>query len=108
MLTPRKNESKGAVESAAPPVKPGKRVAAAKPDAVAVKKTTSKTSSAKPLKAKAAAAPQIAQQETTSDDIAKLAYLLWEARSITARGGTPEEDWLRAEALLRAGSTTVS
>lgn len=31
----------------------------------------------------------------TSDDIAKLAYAIWEARG--AAVGTPEEDWLRAE-----------
>ena len=31
----------------------------------------------------------------TNDDIAKLAYSYWEARGF--QGGSPEEDWLRAE-----------
>ena len=37
--------------------------------------------------------------ETVShEDIARLAYALWEARG---GGGSPEEDWLRAEEQLR-------
>ena len=41
----------------------------------------------------------------THDEIARLAYSYWEARG--GRGGSPEEDWLRAEAELRtrAGSS---
>jgi hypothetical protein len=31
----------------------------------------------------------------TSDEISKLAYSYWEARGF--QGGSPEEDWLRAE-----------
>jgi hypothetical protein len=33
------------------------------------------------------------------EEIARLAYSLWEARG--GEGGTPEEDWLRAEQELR-------
>jgi hypothetical protein len=49
------------------------------------------------------AAPQIAAataHEPTSDEIARLAYTYWEARGY--RGGSSEEDWLRAERELRA------
>ena len=35
-----------------------------------------------------------------SDEIAKLAYSYWEARG--CQGGSPEEDWLRAEQELSA------
>jgi hypothetical protein len=38
----------------------------------------------------------------TTDDIARLAYSYWEARGY--QGGSPEEDWLRAEAELRSQS----
>ena len=35
------------------------------------------------------------------EDIAVLAYSYWEARGF--QGGSPEEDWLRAEQELRSG-----
>jgi hypothetical protein len=35
------------------------------------------------------------------DEIAQLAYSYWEARGY--QGGSPEQDWLRAEHELRAG-----
>ena len=39
------------------------------------------------------------RRELTHEDIARLAYALWEARGCQA--GNPEEDWLRAEQELR-------
>jgi len=46
-------------------------------------------------------------QELSREDIARLAYALWEARG--CEGGNPEEDWLRAEQELRQRTpTTVS
>jgi hypothetical protein len=36
------------------------------------------------------------------ENIARLAYSYWEARG--CQGGSPEEDWLRAEQHLRAGN----
>jgi hypothetical protein len=36
----------------------------------------------------------------TFDEVAQLAYSYWEARGY--QGGTPEEDWLRAEHELRS------
>ncbi len=38
-------------------------------------------------------------RELSHEDIARLAYALWEARG--GQGGSPEEDWLRAEQELR-------
>ena len=34
-------------------------------------------------------------EDTIRDEIARLAYLFWEGRG--GAGGSPEEDWLRAE-----------
>jgi len=39
--------------------------------------------------------------EATTDDIARLAYHLWEERGCPI--GSPDEDWFRAEELLTAG-----
>ena len=113
------NQRDKSLERDVTPVKPGKSVSTPKPKAVkaakpldeaAEKKPTAakKSIAARPVKAKAADAPRIAQLEIAHEEIAKLAYLLWEARSMTQRAGSPEDDWSRAEALLRDGSTTVS
>jgi hypothetical protein len=42
----------------------------------------------------------VAVAAVSPDQIAKLAYLYWEARG--CQGGAPEEDWLRAERELLA------
>ena len=49
-----------------------------------------------------AAAMAVATAEYTpeSEEIARLAYSYWEARG--RQGGSPEEDWLRAEQELRS------
>jgi hypothetical protein len=39
--------------------------------------------------------------EIEPEEIARLAYWYWEARG--SQGGSPEEDWLRAERQLRVG-----
>jgi hypothetical protein len=50
-----------------------------------------------------AALPAISEQIIpVQDDIARLAYALWEARGGT--GGSAEEDWLRAEQEILARS----
>ncbi len=41
----------------------------------------------------------VVERELAHEDIARLAYALWEARG--CQGGNPEEDWLRAEQQLR-------
>ncbi len=52
------------------------------------------------------APPAAAQCEPTYDDISQQAYLYWEARGY--QGGSPEEDWLRAEQELRARVSTLT
>ena len=41
----------------------------------------------------------VSDRDLSREDIARLAYALWEARG--GQGGSPEEDWLRAEQELR-------
>ena len=43
-----------------------------------------------------------ADETSSTDDIAKLAYALWEARG--GNGGSAEDDWYRAEHEIRARS----
>lgn len=56
------------------------------------------------------AAPQsvaaVPVAEPQQADIAKLAFLYWEARGY--QGGSPEEDWLRAEQELRTRSAILT
>jgi Protein of unknown function (DUF2934) len=51
-------------------------------------------------------ASEITVSEPSRDQIAELAYLYWEARG--CQGGSPEEDWLRAEHDLRLRSTAAA
>jgi hypothetical protein len=44
--------------------------------------------------------------EVTRDDIARLAYTFWEQRG--GLGGSPDEDWLRAENELRDRISTAA
>jgi hypothetical protein len=57
-----------------------------------------------PLTPAAELVPQEGTLETeytpSYHEVAQLAYLYWEARG--CQGGSPEEDWLRAETELRA------
>jgi hypothetical protein len=48
----------------------------------------------------APAAPDAETQVLSANDIAALAYRLWQERGCPI--GSPEEDWLRAEELLTA------
>ena len=62
-----------------------------------------KPSTVEPVAAEETVAVSIAEiavaVEPTSEAIAALAYSYWEARG--CQGGSPEEDWLRAEQELR-------
>jgi hypothetical protein len=44
--------------------------------------------------------------DVSRDDIARLAYTLWEQRG--CQGTSPEEDWLRAENELRSRHSSVA
>jgi hypothetical protein len=85
-MASKKTSSKNIVVSAAPAT-PRKRTAHAR--SVKPAETPSLAETAAPV----AAAP-------SQDEIANLAYLYWEARG--CQGGSPEEDWLRAERELIA------
>jgi DUF2934 family protein len=58
-----------------------------------------KTSAKRATRTTEPATPAIPAQPT-QEEIAQLAYSYWEARGF--QGGSPEEDWLRAEQELRA------
>jgi hypothetical protein len=51
-------------------------------------------------------APVAPVAQPTHEEIAALAYSYWEGRGY--QGGTPEEDWLRAEAELRAAQPVTA
>jgi len=91
---PRKRISENdlVVSAAAPP---RRKPASAK----RVKRTASPAE--KPLETAATAAVC----EPSQDEIARLAYSYWEARGY--RGGSSEEDWLRAQRELRGNSATA-
>jgi hypothetical protein len=58
------------------------------------------------LSGSAAVAPQPTLANAPSrDEIANLAYLYWESRG--CQGGSPEEDWIRAERELRTRASSV-
>ncbi|HVN03628.1 MAG TPA: DUF2934 domain-containing protein [Bryobacteraceae bacterium] len=50
--------------------------------------------------------PAFESYTPTFDEIAQLAYSYWEARGY--QGGSPEEDWLRAEQELRSSLAKVA
>jgi hypothetical protein len=55
--------------------------------------------------AEPAAAVALAPAAPAPEQIAHLAYFYWEARGY--QGGSPEEDWLRAEQELRAQASAA-
>jgi hypothetical protein len=65
-----------------------------------VKKTPAKAKPAVPRRETIPKPALEVSEDSISDDIAQLAYSLWEARGRS--GGSPEEDWYRAEHLIRS------
>lgn len=86
-MASKKTSPKNIVVSTAAPTTPRKRTV--HPRSVKPAETPSLAQTAAPV----AAAP-------SQDEIASLAYLYWEARG--CQGGSPEEDWMRAEQELRS------
>jgi len=95
MATKRKTGSEPSVSS-------GAATARAK-TATHKTRTSAATENSESAITASSAAPQ--QAGPSFDDIAQLAYSYWEARGY--QGGSPEEDWLRAEQELR-GNLTLS
>ena len=50
--------------------------------------------------------PEPAEKQLDRDEIAALAYALWQLRGCP--DGSPDEDWFRAEAELRQRSETAA
>jgi len=65
--------------------------------------TTRRSSVAAQPAAPAAATPVAAPAQLTREEIARLAYSYWEARGY--QGGSPDEDWVRAERELSTAVT---
>jgi hypothetical protein len=91
MATKRNSDSKVVISTGAAAPAPVRRKAAAPKRATRPAVEVSNTPVA------VTAEPVI---EVTNEAVAQLAYSYWEARGY--QGGSPEEDWLRAEQELRA------
>ena len=95
------------------PAEPKKRRSAAAPKTTAVKHThTTKKPVPQEVDAAVSMAPaqavthvvahtvtHVVTHVVTHEDVAKLAYSSWEARG--CQGGSPQDDWLRAEQQLK-------
>jgi len=66
------------------------------------KKTESPLSGNESVAVATIQAELVAADSPSHDEIAVLAYSYWEARGF--QGGSPEEDWLRAERELSSGA----
>lgn len=74
-----------------------------KPSTALTEKTPAVSRSAESLSGSSA---YVAEQQLSHEDIARLAYSLWQARGCPI--GNSEEDWLRAEQELRRRTTAES
>jgi hypothetical protein len=82
--------------------------------AVPARRKSSATRASRPPVVEASVTPEVAfvesatevTTEVTNDVVARLAYSYWEARGY--QGGSPEEDWLRAEQELRASIALIA
>lgn len=109
-MTRKRNVSETASGSAAAPArakKPAPTVHSrrTKAAASATETTAAPAVEATPQAAEPPTTPEaelVIKAPATSEEIARRAYSYWEARGY--QGGTPEEDWLRAEQELRSAS----
>jgi hypothetical protein len=91
----KRNDLNASAGAAAPPRRTAqRRVRRAAPVAVAATATESQPAAVAPV------------CEPSGVEIAQLAYSYWEARG--CRGGSPEQDWLRAEQELRSRSAEAT
>jgi hypothetical protein len=80
-------------------VSPGAAKALSTRKAAPPKRTRSNDAAHQPMAEPAIAAPAIVEPAIPTEAVAALAYSYWVARG--CEGGSPEEDWLRAERELR-------
>ena len=67
--------------------------------------TTKRVKGTAPAAASEAPVTQLTAALPSQEQIAALAYLYWEARG--CQGGSPEQDWLRAEKELLTSAATA-
>ena len=99
MARKRNSENDLVVSSGVAPAPVRRKTTAARPKH---SPTTADETAASPVREpqmEAPLAPPVAEYAPSHEEIARLAYLYWEARGY--QGGSPEEDWLRAENELR-------
>jgi hypothetical protein len=100
----KRNSDNDLVVSSSAAAAPARRKSAAKPRA---KHPATETETLAPAPESIPVEPSaVTVYEPTRDEIALVAYLYWEARG--CQGGSPEEDWLRAEQELRVRATSVA
>ena len=100
-MTRKRTSENDLVVSAGAAAAPTRRKSAgsARAKRSAVPPETPSADAAQPQSAAPPAAP-------SANEIAHLAYLYWESRG--CQGGSPEEDWLRAEQELHARALTAT
>jgi len=101
MARKRTSETEIAVSQSAAAAAPARRKTAASQH----KKRSPASPVVEPL-AESVTAPVTAAYEPTHEDIAALAYSYWVERG--CQGGSPEEDWLRAERELGLAAAAVN
>jgi hypothetical protein len=97
-------------EISSAPSSPAPRTETPKAKSTTKRATTTKHAKAKVMPAAETKVPDatvVAAPVTMNrDEVAKVAYLYWEARGY--RGGSPEEDWVRAEHEVRGRLTLAA
>lgn len=108
---PKKSTKETEIKIAAETAAPKKRAAVSKTAASPHKRAATKLEVAPAATAQASPAtanpgPAAINHAVESDQIARVAYFLWLERGATP--GDPEQDWFRAERIVRSSGQAVS